>query len=115
MKTIGQMYEETAAVWLRRKGYEIIQRNYSTRWGEIDIIAERKGVVHFIEVKGRKQGAWFHPEETVNKSKIRRIYQTALMYTSTDKKNRDFSIDVIAITQGALEPTIEFFENIMEE
>ena len=112
MKTLGQVYEDIAARWLRRNGFVVLHRNYKTRWGEIDIIARKKDVLHFVEVKGRARDAWYSPEEAVHAGKLRRIRRTATMFISSERKDRDFSIDVLAITRNGPEPTIEFFENV---
>ena len=73
----GKEGEELAAVWLARKGYEILQRNWRHGRYEVDIIACYQGVYHFIEVKSGRSGAYGHPEERVNKNKLRNIMQGA--------------------------------------
>ena len=52
-KDIGCAGEELAALLLLQRGYRILARNFACRWGEIDIIAEKEGVLHFVEVKTR--------------------------------------------------------------
>ena len=47
----GNLGEELTASFLEGKGYKIIERNYRKKWGEIDIVAELDGVLHFVEVK----------------------------------------------------------------
>jgi len=54
MNLKGKKYEDIAINFLTRKGYDIIAKNFSCKMGEIDIIALRKGVLHFVEVKGEK-------------------------------------------------------------
>ena len=48
---IGRLGEELSVQFLMKRGYKIVERNYRRPWGELDIIAERKGKIHFIEVK----------------------------------------------------------------
>src|SRR3989344_3727604 len=48
---IGQMGEDFACKYLEKNGYKIIERNYLKKWGELDIIAKKRGKIHFIEVK----------------------------------------------------------------
>ena len=52
-KAIGRFGEDIACEYLEGSGFEVIARNYNTRCGEIDVIAERRGMLHFIEVKTR--------------------------------------------------------------
>ena len=50
-KAVGEIGEEIACQFLERKGFKILERNYRKPWGEIDIIAEKDGVIRFVEVK----------------------------------------------------------------
>lgn len=61
---IGELGEDIACKWLENKGYKVIDRNYTKKWGEIDIVAERGGVTHFVEVKSSKRT--LDKVETVN-------------------------------------------------
>ena len=64
-KNVGDSGEDFAARILEESGYQIIERNYSTRYGEIDIIAFRDGVLHFIEVKTRTGMEYGFPSEAI--------------------------------------------------
>lgn len=114
MKNKGADYEDAATRFLTDKGYRVVHRNYKTRWGEIDIIAERKGAIHFIEVKGRKEPCWYDPADAVRREKIKRIRNCALWYQAQQRKDADLRIDVIAITDTATGLSIQFFENVEE-
>ena len=76
----GRQGEELAVRHLRRKGYKIIERNFRTRCGEIDIIAKHKGVLVFIEVKARKSMRFGDPKFAVTMDKQRKISMVALEY-----------------------------------
>ena len=69
----GQNSEAVAVDHLRRLGYRILQRNYRTAFGEIDIVAEHQGVLVFIEVKARKSGRYGHPKVAITAQKRRKI------------------------------------------
>lgn len=91
----GKLAEDFAAKALIKKGYQIIERNFSTRLGEIDIIAKDKNTLVFVEVKA-KTGTYFGlPEEMVDKKKLNRIRFMAEVYL--EGKNLPGRIDVIAI------------------
>ena len=77
---IGPAGEEEAAVFLENKGYKILERNYRKRMGEIDIIAQDKNTLCFIEVKTRRSDALGSPVEAVTKQKQRQIIKLSLYY-----------------------------------
>jgi Holliday junction resolvase-like predicted endonuclease len=52
---IGELGEDIACRWLEKKEYKVTDRNYTKKWGEIDIVAEKEGITHFIEVKSSKR------------------------------------------------------------
>lgn len=97
-KNIGDSGEDFAARVLEESGYQIIERNYSTRYGEIDIIALRDGILHFIEVKTRTSADFGYPAEAVTETKITRIRRTAECYISRRRAFwRSISFDVFEI------------------
>jgi putative endonuclease len=76
----GQRGEFLAALHLRLKGYRILERNHKCRQGEIDIIASRKGVLVFVEVRTREYGALVDPFASVNPTKVVKIVDAARWY-----------------------------------
>jgi len=116
-KQIGDKGEDIAFDFLINKGYEVIQRNYRCRFGEIDIIAEHNGIIIFIEVKTRHTASFGMPQEAITHSKIQKISKTAVLYVQ--EKNlidQACRFDVIAITypKYSLEPDILHIENAFE-
>jgi putative endonuclease len=79
---LGQDWEDAAERILRREGYRILERNYRTKVGEIDFIAQDRGVLCFIEVKGRRGFGFGLPEEAVTPEKQRRIFRAAEWFLS---------------------------------
>ena len=94
----GKQAEAAAFSYLEARGYQIIQRNYSTPLGEIDLIAEKDGVLIFTEVRSRQGTNYGLPQETVNKRKQQKIRKVAALYI---KQNRlwkcDCRFDVIGV------------------
>lgn len=78
----GKWGEERAAVFLRLKGYRILERNYRVPQGEIDLIAWKNGTVVFVEVKSRKGSSQGTPLEAVSLHKVRRLSAAAAVYLS---------------------------------
>ena len=99
-KTIGKMGENVAAGYLKNNGYEIIDRNYSARCGEIDIIAADSKYLIFVEVKTRSLNSLDRPCKWVDKNKQRKIIKTTLLYLCNNKDvkgNRMIRFDVIEV------------------
>lgn len=99
---------ELAAAWcLRLKGYRILQRNFSCRGGEIDIIAGKGDLVVFVEVRTRARGALVNALQTVDPIKVSRTIRAAATYMKFHrKKDRACRFDVIAIDSGRWFPIL---------
>ncbi|MGL5963993.1 MAG: YraN family protein [Fusobacteriaceae bacterium] len=78
----GELYEKKAEVILKNDGYEIIEKNYYSQWGEIDIICKKAGILVFVEVKYRRNIEYGYGSESIDKKKLKRIYLTARKYLS---------------------------------
>lgn len=76
-KSIGNAGEELACIMLLAQGYEIIERNYQNKVGEIDIIAMKNGILTFVEVKTRTTETFGRGKEAVDFNKIRHIRKAA--------------------------------------
>lgn len=97
-KALGDHGEALASEILERECYRIVQRNFRCRAGEIDIIAEKDGVIHFIEVKTRYGCRTGYPAEAVNKRKQRSIRLAAEYYLMMNGEWRsDLSFDVVSV------------------
>lgn len=97
-KEIGFDGENAAAVFLKKEGYKILQKNYICNLGEIDIVALHKKILVFIEVKVRSTDVFGPPEFAVTRHKRRQIVRTAETYLSRNKINdTDCRFDVVAI------------------
>lgn len=75
-KVLGNQGEEIASKFLQEKGYKILQRNFHSRFGEIDIIAQEGNTLVFVEVKTRWGQSFGLPEESITPWKIRSIIKT---------------------------------------
>ena len=109
----GKQGENIAEQYLKELGYKIIERNWHySKNAEIDIIAEDKGTLVFIEVKTRTTLEYGHPFESITKSKIEKIYKANFAYLKECNKDyKNFRFDGISIL-GLKEPKIEHIKNI---
>lgn len=96
----GSRWEERAAAFLTRAGYEILERNFSCRQGEIDLIARDGAYLVFVEVKYRRNLGSGSPLEAVNPAKQEKIRRTALYYLYRRGYGEDTPcrFDVVAVT-----------------
>ncbi len=102
-REFGDLGEKITREYLKKQGYQIIDQNYSKRWGEIDLIAEspEKDLV-FVEIKTRERKnspSVFLPEDSVNFFKQRKLVKTARTFLYENKYSDDtpWRIDVIAV------------------
>ena len=101
-RDLGEEGERLAAQFLRRRGYRVLERNYRTRNGEIDIICEYRGSIVFVEVKTRTNLAFGQPEEAVDARKQKKMVEMARSYLSQKSLSGkiDCRFDVVAILDG---------------
>jgi len=96
--SIGQRGEEVASKALEREGYRIIEKNFRCRQGEIDIIAEDKGTLCFVEVKARSSEKFGLPEEAVTRWKQKKLFTVAVFYLEKKRiKSRDLRFDIVSV------------------
>jgi putative endonuclease len=107
--------EELAVKHLRKIGYKIIERNFRTKIGEIDIIAKHRGQIVFAEVKTRQNFRFGHPKLAVTKNKQRKISMVALTYlkkySSLQTRAR---FDVVTVQSSQNGPIIDVIPNAFE-
>ncbi|MBO5646081.1 MAG: YraN family protein [Clostridia bacterium] len=117
-KLRGRLGEELCAAYLRRRGYEILSVSYHSRYGEIDIIAAKGGIVAFTEVKLRENGTFAAALEAVDSHKRERIRRTALMWLSEngDALQPRFDVCEIYLPAGTdpARAKINYLENAFE-
>ena len=113
-RALGKWGETLAADFLNNQGYIIVERNYRTPYGEIDLIAYDGTVLVFVEVKTRTSDAFGFPEESITLQKQEHLISTAYAFLqSMSKPSTSWRIDVIAIRKlkFADVPEIIHFKN----
>ena len=113
---LGELGEEAAFEFLRKKRYRILERNYKTPLGEIDIIAQDKDCLVFIEVKSLSNTSYILPQEMVNKRKQEQIIRVALSYLKAKGlRNADCRFDCVAVVFSlGKEPEIELIKDAFQ-
>lgn len=110
----GNMGESAVCRFLESKGYEIVKRNFTVRGGEIDIIAEKAGVLVFVEVKTRKADSLTSGESAMTRAKISHIIKAADEYIKKLDNVPECRFDVAVVTVGGDVSDIRYYEGAFD-
>ena len=108
--------ECTAIAFLKENGYRILEKNFRSKRGEIDVIAEQAGVIVFIEVKARSDHEFGHPFDVLTPTKQKKIIQTTQSFLVQKRiPDKSMRLDVVALTLDPPESwEIELLENAFQ-
>lgn len=111
---VWKIGERLAEKYLTDKGYRVKERNYRTKYAEIDLVAESDGVLVFVEVRA-KSNEWFgSPEDTINRKKIAKLRSNAFSYVQYRRWRGPYRLDAVCVVvnqSGGL-IRIEHYEDI---
>lgn len=99
----GKEGEDKALKYLISNGYKLIERNFRSHFGEIDLIVEKDGVVVFVEVKYRHSNSFGSPIEAITEDKIKKIIKTAQYFIVKNNLNALHRFDIVAVTDEKIE------------
>jgi putative endonuclease len=117
-KNIGVAGEKIASVYLKKKGYRILESNFRTPFGEIDLVARYKKIIVFIEVKSRTTSSLGPPYLSVTKAKERHIIKNSLYYLKSRRlMGANWRIDIVSVKLNYCHELehIELIENAVED
>lgn len=119
---IGELGEEKVAQYLESRGFRVVERNYTRKWGELDIVAEKGSVLHFIEVKtitlkdNISRENTFRPEDNMHVWKARRLrraLETYIMDREVDE-DQEWQFDLACVyLRGDKVEKIEVLEDLV--
>jgi putative endonuclease len=111
----GKKSESIAAKFLKKQGYKILEQNYRSKLGEIDIIAKDKSTLVFVEVKARRSRQFGNPKWAITPKKKRKISMVALLYLKTTRQiGVKARFDVVSIDSTHEDHEIELIRNAFE-
>ena len=113
-KELGREGEELAARYLEKQGYRVLERNYRSRWGEIDLIAEKGGELFFVEVKTRRDTDTVSPLELIPYPKQVHISRLAQKYVAAKGWQNRTGRFCLVVVQGGPTPQCEWIPDIFE-
>ena len=112
---LGKEGERVAELYLQKKGYKLVERNYRCSGGELDLIVLDRRVVVFVEVKTRTGIGFGSPLEAVEFHKQRRMIHAAQFFLAEKNlQQRDARFDVVGVSWPGREPVVEHIENAFE-
>ncbi len=114
----GKLGEKLAQKFLKKKGYRILETDFRCRMGEIDIVAQQKDYLVFVEVRTKSSLDFGTPEESITQSKKGKLIASALSYINTHQNLPPlWRIDVVAIEvdQKGKTKRIELIENAISQ
>ena len=122
---IGQVGENVACRFLVKHGFSLVERNYQKKWGEIDIIARKGKILHFVEVKTvsrenvkelKEEVDSFEPEENVHPKKLKRmsrIIQTYLIEKNIEEEKWQFDVLAVFLDMENKQARVRVTENVI--
>jgi putative endonuclease len=96
----GNVAEEKASEYLQSLGYGIVERNFYSRFGEIDIIAFKEEVFHFVEVKSADD--YELAIQNITPAKLSKLIKTIHVYIKKNNLDIDFMLDAIVVTPNEI-------------
>jgi len=115
-RKLGDIGENLACEFLRRRGFEVIERNYLRKWGELDIVARKDGVIRFVEVKSVTHGtSEYRAEDNMHPWKLKRLSRVMQTYLLEKKLDCDWQLDLVTVKIDTIGRTgrVEMIENVI--
>ena len=114
--TVGHIAEDAAVTFLNSKGLKLIERNFRSKHGEVDLIMQDRNCTVFVEVRYRKNTDFLNPLESINQKKVNNIINCCNFYIQKSKAGVDsYRFDIITITGELKNPEIEWYENAFSQ
>lgn len=115
-RKLGDMGENIACDFLKKRGFEIVERNYLRKWGEIDIVAKKEGIMRFVEVKSVSRAtSGYRAEDNMHPWKLKRLGRAMQTYLLEKKLDCDWQLDLITVQMNTAtrKARVELIENIV--
>lgn len=111
-KEVGKIGEQIAENFLVKKGYELVLRNFGTKFGEIDLIMKQNDILVFIEVKTKKGLRFGTPEEMFSRGKYERVKRMATVYLKGEEVPCRIDMVAVELDDNNLPVDVRHYENV---
>lgn len=114
-RKLGNIGENVACMFLEKHGFEVIERNYLRKWGELDIVTKKGGKIHFVEVKSVSYVTNIRAEENMHPQKLKRLHRAIQTYLLEKHIDADWQLDlaIVKINESNRTAKVEMLENIV--
>lgn len=113
LSSVGRRTEDIAAAYLESKGYRVISRNFRTRFGEIDLIANHEDTLVLVEVKYRRNEDFAPAEEALTAAKQKKLWRAGRVAAARLGPGKNIRFDYLALVGSADTPEIRHYENVL--
>jgi putative endonuclease len=111
-RLIGKVGELIASKYLVEKGFAIICKNWTCRWGELDLIAEKDNMITFVEVKYRTGPINGHPSEAMTYYKRKSLQRSINMYLAKNYVTKPWRVDLLCVSKNGKSLRVDYYEYI---
>ncbi len=111
-RLIGKVGELIASKYLTEKGYTIVCKNWTCRWGEIDLIAEKENILTFVEVKYRTNLTNGHPSEAITFYKKKSLQRSINMFLAKNYITKPWRVDVLCVNKLGKSLRVDYYEYV---
>ncbi len=111
-RLIGRVGEIIAEKYLVQKGFTVIQKNWTCRWGEIDLVAERDNMLVFVEVKYRNSPLLGHPSEALHYYKRRSLQRSINTFLEKNYITKPWRMDLLCFSKNGKALRVDYYEYI---
>lgn len=101
-KEIGDLGESRAVKYLLDNKHKIIDRNWKTKWCEIDIVSKKNNKIYFVEVKYRKNDAYGDGLDAITSQKLKQMTLSAEFWVNYHNWSRDYALAVVSVTPNSI-------------
>jgi putative endonuclease len=109
-KSKGTLGEKIAEGYLKSKGLQIVEKNWTCRWGELDFVARHQGILVFVEVKYRTRIRYGHPFEAINQRKRSNLMRTINLYLQKNLVYEPWRFDVVCVVKQKRSMVIDYYD-----
>lgn len=114
---VGRRGEEVARKYLRRRRYKVLEKNWGSKWGEIDLVMKKGSVVAFVEVKAKRGEFYGSPEKMFDKKKLEQVKRMGWVWCGRKGWEGAVRVDVVAVVferESEKVKRVSHYKNVVE-